>query len=338
MSTLRWGLIGASTIADEWMIPAIRETGGEVVTVHSRTPERAADLAARHDLQRTAGELTALLEASDIDAVFISTTNDRHHSEVLAAAAAGKHILCEKPIAMSVGEAREMVDAAGAAGVTLAVNHQQREQSAVRTLRRLISDGTLGQLRALRLQHAGRLREDLRTWRLHDPAAGAGVELDLTVHNADLVRYLLRREATEVVAMARREDGAGADTTAMAVLGMEDGLLVSLHEGFNVPFSQPAIEVHGDAATAICIGHTAQAASGELWLTRDPGRTPALVDVGPLTAPYVGVVRAFTDAVGNGGEPSASGEDGLRSLQIALGVNEAARLGRRVELEPQAGR
>ena len=272
--SVRWGLIGASTIADEAVAPAIVAAGGTLRAIHSRSPRRAAELAQRHGIATVCHELDELLADSDVDAVFISTTNERHHAEVLAAAAAGTHILCEKPIALSVAHAREMVRAADGAGVVLAVNHQQREQAVVRALRDLIAAGTLGELRAVRIAHAGRLRDDLRTWRLTDPGAGAGVELDLTVHDADLLRFLLGREVDEVSAMSTIEAGAAASTHTMSTVRMAGGLLVSMHEGFNVPFAQPSIEIHGRLASAICIGHTAQVASGELWLTRDQGRDP----------------------------------------------------------------
>jgi 1,5-anhydro-D-fructose reductase (1,5-anhydro-D-mannitol-forming) len=330
---LRWGLIGASTIADEYMIDAIRDTGGRLRAVYSRSDRRAAELAVRHDIEIATDDLQTVLALDDLDAVFVSSTNDRHHRQVLAAAAAGKHILCEKPIAMAVGAAREMIGAADGAGVVLAVNHQQREHTAIRALRSLIADGSLGTIRAVRLQHATRLRDDLRTWRLDDRAAGAGVELDLTVHDADLVRFLFGTEVTSVIAMAHAEDGAAADTSAMAVLSLSDSTLVSLHEGFNTPFAQSTVEVHGDRATAVCVGHVAQTAIAELWLTSGDDRRCERVDIGAPTAPYVGVLQAFGAAVADGVPPSATGEDGLRSLQIALAVHESARNARPSDID-----
>lgn len=329
---LRWAVLGASTIADEMMIAALRHRGGTVVAVHSRSAERARALADRHDIERSGTELNAVLESLDIDAVFVGTTNDRHHAQTLAAISAGKHVLCEKPIALTVAQAREMLQAAAARGVVLAVNHQQREQAAVRRLRQLIADGGLGRIRAARFAHAGRLREDLRTWRLTDPGAGAGVELDLTVHDADLVRFLLGREVREVTAMTAAEDGTRANTNAMAVLRLDGGVLVSLYESFEAPFAEPAIEIHGDEMTAICVGHTAQVPGGRLWLTRDGSANREAVDVGPPVPPYAAVVQAFTAAVTGHGRPSASGEDGLRSLQIALAVHTAGHTGERIVL------
>ena len=317
-------------------MPAIRRSGGTLRAIHSATPARAAELARRHGIAVVRGELAELLEDPDLDAVFISSRNDRHHGEVLAAAAAGRHILCEKPIALSVLAAREMVRAAHDAGVVLAVNHQQREQAPVRALRDLVRAGTLGELRAMRVAHAGRLREDLRTWRLREPGAGAGVELDLTVHDADLLRFLLDDEVREVSAMSAAEDGAAASTHTVSTVRMIGGLLVGMHEGFNVPCAQPSIEIHGERATAICIGHTAQVAAGELWLTRDQGRTRDPVAATAEAGPYDGVIRAFTAAVLDGRRPSASGEDGLRSVQVALAIRDAGASGERVAIDLDA--
>ncbi len=329
---LRWAVLGASTIADEVMIGALGHDDGTVVAVHSRSTERARAVADRHQIERSGSDLDVVLSSADIDAVFVGTTNDRHHAQTLAAITAGKHVLCEKPIAMTVAQAREMVAAAAARGVVLAVNHQQREQATVRRLRQLIGDGGLGPIRAARFAHAGRLREDLRTWRLTDPSAGAGVELDLTVHDADLVRFLLGREVREVMAMTVAEDGARANTSAMAILHLDGGALVSLYESFEAPSAEPAIEIHGEQATAICVGHTAQVAAGRLWLTRAGSSHREAVDVGPPVSPYAGVVQAFTAAVRGHGRPSASGEDGLRSLQIALAVQTAGHTGERIVL------
>ncbi len=95
MNQVRWGLIGASTIAREWMIDAIRAAGGEVVAVMSGDPERANRFAAENGITTAVTSLDALL-GSGIDAVYISTTNELHCSQTLSAAAAGKHVLCEK--------------------------------------------------------------------------------------------------------------------------------------------------------------------------------------------------------------------------------------------------
>ena len=114
----RWGLIGASNIAREWVIGAIRETGGEVVSVMSSSAARARDYAAANGIPNATDSLDALL-AGNIDAVYVSTTNELHRDQTLAAAKAGKHVLCEKPLALSLADAHRMRDACRAAGVVL---------------------------------------------------------------------------------------------------------------------------------------------------------------------------------------------------------------------------
>ncbi len=98
--TTRWGLIGASAIAREYMIDALREADGEFVSVLSRDAERGARYAQEHGIARHSTSLEAFLADPEIEAVYISTTNELHKPQTLAAARAGKHVLCEKPLAL----------------------------------------------------------------------------------------------------------------------------------------------------------------------------------------------------------------------------------------------
>ena len=107
MNGVRWGLIGASTIAREWVIDAIRAAGGEVVAVLSGDPERGNRFAAENDIATAVTSLDALL-GGGVDAVYISTTNELHRDQVFAAAAAGKHVMCEKPLALTLADAQAM--------------------------------------------------------------------------------------------------------------------------------------------------------------------------------------------------------------------------------------
>src|SRR6476620_12133606 len=109
MNGLRWGLIGASTIAAEHMIDAFRKNGSEVVAVMSASSERAAQNEAKHGIGKATSTLKELIDSKDVDAVYISTTNELHRDQVFAAAAGGKHVLCEKPLALTLTDARAML-------------------------------------------------------------------------------------------------------------------------------------------------------------------------------------------------------------------------------------
>ncbi len=172
---IRWGLIGASTIAHEWVIDAIRANGGEIVSVMSANAERGAKYAADHGIAHSVTALDELLSGQPIDAVYISTTNELHKDQVLASAKAGKHVLCEKPLATSLDDAKAMVAACKAANVVFATNHHLRNAATHTAMRDAIAAGKIGKPLAARVFHAVYLPPHLQGWRLDRPDAGGGV-------------------------------------------------------------------------------------------------------------------------------------------------------------------
>lgn len=131
-----WGLVGASTIAKEWMMDAIRtQPGNDVVAVMSADSVRAKDYSKANRIRASYTSLAGLLADPDVDAVYISTTNELHKAQTLACAAAGKHVLCEKPLALTLADAREMVAACAKAGVVMGTNHHLRNAATHRKIR-----------------------------------------------------------------------------------------------------------------------------------------------------------------------------------------------------------
>jgi len=199
---LQWGVIGASTIGREWMVPAINAQPDSVVAaLASSDPERGRCYADELGIPSVYASHMDLVADEAIDAVYISTTNEWHESQTLAAVAAGKHVLCEKPLALSLESARTMVAAAAAAGVVMGTNHHLRNAATHRTMRELIQAGGIGQPLAARVFHAVHLPPHLQGWRIDRPDAGGGVILDITVHDADTLRFALDDEVAVVTAM-----------------------------------------------------------------------------------------------------------------------------------------
>ena len=198
--SIGWGLIGASNIAREWVLDAIRtQTGQDVVAIMSSDAARAADYAKSNKIARHYDSVDALLADAAVDAVYISTTNEHHKRQCMAAAAAGKHVLCEKPLALSVADAREMVAACTTAGVVMGTNHHLRHAATHRKLRELVQSGAIGKPLFARVFHAVYLPAHLQGWRLHKAGAGGGVILDITCHDADTLRFILDAEPVEAV-------------------------------------------------------------------------------------------------------------------------------------------
>ena len=301
---MHWALVGASSIAENHMVAALRRSGGTVRAVQSSGQARADEFAARNHIPHATTDLAALLADPGIDAVYISSTNDRHFGQAMTAIAAGKHVLCEKPLAMSGAEATSMVRAADDAGLVLATNHHLRCSGSHRAVRDLVASGRIGRVLSLRLFHAVQLPEALRGWRITDAAAGGGVIPDITVHDADVARFILGEDPQTVVAqMCASGLGAGVEDSAMSVWSMPSGAMVMSHQSFTHPFAGSGLEVHGTGGSIFARGVMTQRPVGEIDLVTDAGREAVPFAGDNL---YETGVRAFVEAVHGRGQPAAT--------------------------------
>jgi len=332
MTGLRWALIGASTIASQHMIGAFRANGGEVVAVMSSNAERGRKYADEHAIARATTSLKDLVGASDVDAVYVSTTNELHRDHALAAAAAGKHILCEKPLAMTLADARKMVTECYARGVVLGTNHHLRNAATHRAMREAIKQGRIGRPLFARVFHSVYLPPHLQGWRIERPAAGGGVILDITVHDADTLRFVLDDEPTHVTAMTSRGGMGreGLEDGVMGVIRFANGALAQFHDAFTTKYATTGFEVHGEEGSLMGRDCMTQAPKGEiLW------RSAKGEELLPLTHEnlYERSARLFQEAVRGKSSPAATGEDGVKSLSVALSTAEAARTGRETAID-----
>ena len=328
---MRWALAGASDIAATRVIPAMRAVGHDVVGVLSSSAERGAAYAHENGIPASTTSLDELL-SWDCDAVYVSTTNQLHATQAIAAAASGKHVLCEKPLAMTLGEARAIVTTCAQNRVVLATNHHLRSSAVNRKARELVLAGELGELRAIRMHHAVSLAERLRGWRIQDKAAGAGVILDITVHDADTLRFVTGREVASVTAVTTSQEFGGSDVedTAFCVMVLDNGAAALTHESFAVPHAYTALEIHGTAGSLYIRDALTQDPDGEVVLRRDG--VDEVVDPGPRDDLYQVTLRAFEAAVDGSGVPMCTGEDGVASLAIALAAHRSSQEGRPVAL------
>lgn len=330
---IRWALVGASDIAKTRMIPAINaQPASSVEAVFSANAERGKAYADENGIPRVFRNLSELLSDSEIDVVYISTTNELHRDQAIAAARAGKHILCEKPLALSLDDARRMIKAAQSAGVIFGINHHLRCAATHRTLRRLIKEGAIGKPLAARVFHAVYLPPRLQGWRITRPEAGGGVILDITVHDADTLRFVLDAEAEEVIACSVSQ-GLAQGTVEDAVMGVirfEGDILAQFHDAFTIRHAPTGLEVHGTEGSLFAVDVMTQDPKGRLLLRHDGKETEVKLD--PPADLYVFSIRQFNRAVENGTHPFATGEDGFRSLAVALAALESSKSGKRISV------
>lgn len=331
--TTGWGIVGTGAMVEEFVLPALAQTrGARVAAVMSSSQARADAFAAEHGIPGAYGELDALLAADDVDAVYIATRNELHREQTTAAAAAGKHVLCEKPLALTDEDAAAMIDACADAGVVFGTNHHLRNAPTSRAMQRLVAEGAIGRPLAVRVHFSVLLPEHAQTWRLSGP--GSGPVFDLTVHSVDLVRFLLGREIVEVTSLAANQGmaPAGEADHVMTLMRLEDDVLVHLDDAFTVPHAGTGLEIHGTEGSLIGREAMWQRPVGTVELRRGDVSTP--VEVESVDSTYVGVFERFQAAMRGDGLPVATGEDGRRAVAAALAVLASFSSGRRVTLAP----
>lgn len=329
---LGWGIAGASDIAARYMVPAIRRRpDAHVVAVASRSSERAAKFASDHSISKWYGSVAEMAADPAVDVVYVGSDNRLHHEQTLVAAAARKAVLCEKPLALSISDAMEMVAECKRSGVILGVNHHLRGAAKVIAVRDLVKAGGIGRPLAIRMAHAAYLPEHLQTWRIADPHAGGGPLNDMGTHDFDALRFVLGDEVVDVTAMTAEQGMtvAGIEDEVMGVLRFARGAIASFHAAYNLRFTASALEIYGTEGAVIGRGILAGSGGGEVLFRDSKGDHPLQLE--EVMNPYEGTVQAFCDAVLNGGNPPASGEDGVWSLAIAVAAREAARSGHSVQ-------
>ena len=222
MSRLRFGILSTADIARKKVVPGMRTADRvEVVAIASRDAATAERVAAELAIPRAHGSYEALLADPEVDAVYIPLPNHLHLEWTLAAAAAGKHVLCEKPLALTADDAQRMADACQAAGVRLMEAFMYRLHPTWVAVRELVASGRIGRLQAVQSwfsyfnDDASNIRNVLDY--------GGGALMDIGCYSVNLSRMLFGGEPTRVQAALRRDEATGVDVLTSALLEFEGG-------------------------------------------------------------------------------------------------------------------
>jgi 1,5-anhydro-D-fructose reductase (1,5-anhydro-D-mannitol-forming) len=328
---VRWGIVGLGRIADTEIAPAISASPqGVLHGVVSRDQGRADSFAGRHAAARALTSFDELLADPAVDAVYIATPNALHADQVVAAARAGKQVMCDKPLAVTAADARRAVAACEEAGVRLGITFQTRFHRAFDRFREVIQNGSLGEIRVVQVEMSSG-RTLLKGWRTDPALAGLGTINNIGVHAFDLVRYLLGAEVTEVTAMTGHEEGLAPETLALVLLRYGTGTLACVNVNQSVAYPQADITVYGTKGRVVGRSCTRMNMSGTLGILTEDGETT--LETSSYDA-YARAVAAFEDAVTAGREPSPSGLDGLRSVELTDAITHSLTEGRTMAVAP----
>ena len=311
---------------------AIKRSGKlEIVACYTRSPEKREAFAAKYGC-RAAPSYEAVLEDRGIEAIINTTPNNVHCETTCAAARAGKHVFLDKPIANTIADARKLSRACREAGVVLALGYQRRKESHFRWVRRQIDDGAFGTLvNAEANISRDRLGQfDLNSWRYTAEGMPGGVMLQIGIHYADVLAYLMgpikavRGSLAQLVLPGENPD------VASLILEHQNGAISTLNACYASASEYYLMNIYGKQATAYYDLH-----NGLRVLKRGSKRP----DPVPCTKndSIVEELEEFARAVRGEGEPEMDGERSTDSLAVLLAGIKSAREGRRVEIAEVLG-
>jgi 1,5-anhydro-D-fructose reductase (1,5-anhydro-D-mannitol-forming) len=336
VGAIGWGLLGASQVAEQRIVPAIRtqpaaQQGGDgagawVAALFSHNERLAHHFADHNQIPTVCLNLSDLLARHDVQSVYVSSHPRHHYSLVMAALTAGKHVLCEPPLALVMDEGRALVQTAADRGLLLGVNSVTRTTPALWLLRQLIREDTLGDLLGGLISDVTLLPPQRQTWRLLP--GGGGVIYDRTIHSFDLLRFLFDDEVASVYGAAGLTvfGQSGAPRVEEEIVGQaqmaRSRCQVLLHDAFFVAHRPARVELNGTHAGATVEQWAGGARHATLALHRHNRTTMLNV---PAIDPFWWAIHRFQQAIFSGGPLPATGEDGLQSLAAANALHKSLR-------------
>jgi 1,5-anhydro-D-fructose reductase (1,5-anhydro-D-mannitol-forming) len=314
---LRWGMVGLGLLAQEGIAPAIKaSTSGRLVACASRSQARALEFAAAHGISRAYTSYDDVVQDPQVDAVYVANQNNLHYPVVMAAAAAGKHILCEKPLAMNLAEGEEMVAACRNAGVTLRVGFQHRFSPVLRAAAAVVKEGRIGTLREITIQRYGARNFVRGPWRREIATAGVGALADMGVHAIDFIQWIVGDRYTRVFAVANPPRSSGLpDETISYIMEFAGGCQAIFRVSREMHIASNDLQAFGTRGMLIT---SALRYVDPHWLRvlTAEGTEESEHPHGNMDQLYLREIEAFAKEVAGERTQMATGEDGVRIVRL----------------------
>jgi predicted dehydrogenase len=319
--TVRFAVVGCGAAANRIHLPALRAASVDATVFASRSPASAAATRAAWGSGVAVDRWEDAVGRDDVDAVLVTTPNVCHRDVAVAAAKAGRHVLVDKPMACTAGDADEMIAAAAAAGIVLVPFQNLRFAAPFVAAHRVVAEGRLGDVSALRAAfgHGGpHTWAPEATWFYDGSQSGGGCLIDLGVHILDVVRYVTGDDIVEVAARLQRPNG-GVEIDAHLTVGFRRGAIGSVHASWSsssgldqqLTIIGTSGTLHVDARTPLTL----------FDLDGEHARVPLPDGVGSPLAEFLAAVRGER-------APSVTAADGRAAVAIVDAAYRAAATGR----------
>ncbi|KPK40107.1 MAG: hypothetical protein AMJ65_10890 [Phycisphaerae bacterium SG8_4] len=342
---IQWGVIGSGGIARRRTIPEgiLKADNAKLSVVYDINEQVNAEVANEFGV-RQANSVEALLEA-DVDAVYIATPANLHHDHVLTCAEAGKNILCEKPLGMTIAEAEEMIESCKTAHVKLGCAFMMRFVAQHVEALRLINEGRLGKPTYGRAQLSCWYPPIKGAWRQDPVTGGGGSLIDMGGHCIDLLEMFFGKVSRVSCFINNTVHDYESEDSATALLRFENGALATVDTFFCIPdaSSRNVLELYGSQGSILAKGTIGQGPAGQMvaflegdnkgYDAKQTRGEDAAITIAPEPAnTYRAEIKEFTQAIIEDRESVISAELGLRSQRVLAACYESARSGKAVEV------
>jgi xylose dehydrogenase (NAD/NADP) len=335
VEVVKWGVMGNATIARVCVIPAIQKScNGRVHALATRSPARAQEVAADNQIDQIYNSYDALLVDPAIDVIYIALPNHLHHPWTIKALKAGKHVLCEKPLACSAKEALEMASVSEDSGRYLMEAFMYRFHPRSRHIKQLVAEGRIGTPSLVRSAFCYRMREtdwaSEKNARLK-PEMGGGALLDVGCYSVSVARWFLGAEPTQVQAQAVYHPG-GVDVHVVGTLGFADTGLATLEASFISALQQTYSIAGADGVIELPHNAFVPWEDDTAFLLRGQDDEEGQQQVIPGADEYQLMVEHFADVVLGNTDLMFSLGDSIANMQALDALAQAARTGETVKL------
>ena len=331
MRKIKWGVIACGGIADRRTLPGmmLSETAElvAVMDVNSAFAEKCKEM---YGAKYAFTNYEDLLALDEIEAVYIASPVFCHKEQALAAAKAGKHILLEKPMGLTVADSEEIIAACDEAGVKLGTGFMMRFHAYHQAIKQIIADGVIGDIVSMRAQFTCWYPEMENCWRQDKTLSGGGALMDMGIHCIDLLQYLSGLEAVECVGFAQHQTfNYSADDSASVLMKMNNGALAYVDANFNIPdaAAKCPLEFYGTKGSIVAIGTLSQVEGGTVEILACPEKKGydaqqdrSLVEPIKLEVEfgnmYTKELDAFSNAIINDEEPPVNGKNTIAVQKI----------------------
>jgi predicted dehydrogenase len=332
-SKLRWGILGAARVNERLMPAIVEASNSELIAIASRRPGAAAATLAKYAPHqqgaRTYDQPEALLADAEVEAVYLPMANHEHAEWAVRAIRAGKHVLCEKPMALTAADIEAIEAAAREHGVTAMEGFMYRFHPQHARVQEIVRSGAIGEVRSARASYSFMMRPARRYRLEHDVQHGGGAMWDIGPYAIHSLRWCFEQDPIAVAAMAKYVE-SGADIATSGIIDFGDGR----RGHFDISFEcarRSEYEITGTLGGVKC--HTAWQNPGDLpvisWWT-DDGRQ--CIEQLPAANHFRLEIEHFADCVLNGKPPLLSLDDAKMNCRTLVAALESAASGQTVKL------